>query len=313
MGRWIGGLYGNTMGTDVSYNQTKGVFTTRDQYYIKQEGGWSPPLGGAGNPATGPQALYDDGQRTNGLYYLNPDGGTAGQFYCWLSGGTTFADNHSGSYGWALAMRWNHPHFFGNLMANHWDGRPSGASGPNITDSSTWDGTGAPNGKGQYTPNSATHVLFGFTNDNDNTLSDWTHTEIPGDTSSNTGFFRTTMSSVSEAITKNGVQSSVSGGGSYNKWHFRPTNSSYYYPIGVSNGLTHDNNCDNTNSLLGVMNDGCSGSTQNRNGITPNWGNNSETYVGNRKNLDGGNGAGGAYCVSANSNADRGKWMMWWR
>ena len=36
-------------------------------------------------------------------------------------------------------------------------------------------------------------------------------------------------------------------------------------------------------------------------------------FFGSRKNLNSGNGAGGAYCVNANSYSERGKWMMWWR
>ena len=209
-------------------------------------------------------------------------------------------------------MRWNYPHFFGQLLANRWDKRPSGASGPNITDKSTWNGEST-NGAGHYTPDSATHVLFGFTNDNDNVLDDWTHTTKPGNPSSNSGLHRTTMNGVNNHMSTTKIQSNVSGGGDYDDWHFRPTDSTFYKPIGVSKGLNHSSNCDHTNSLLGVMNDSCPGSTQTRNGITPNFGNNSETYVGNRKNLNAGTGAGGAYCASANSNADYGKWMMWWR
>ena len=269
-------------------------------------------LGTYNNPASGPQALYDSGLRVNGQYYLNPDNGTPGLFYCWLSGGTTFADNHSGSYGWALAMRWMHPHFFGSLLANRWDQRPSGASGPNITDKSTWNGEST-NGAAHYTPDDSTHVLFGFTNDNDNVLSDWTHTSKPGAGSNNTGLHRTSMSGVSNHIGTTHVQSNVSGGGTYDDWHFRYTDTDYYEPIGVSNGLSHNANCDGTNNLLGVMNDACGGSQTTRNGITPNWGATSETYIGNRKNLNSGNGAGGAYCVNANSDANYAKWMMWWR
>ena len=106
------------------------------------------------------------------------------------------------------------------------------------------------------------------------------------------------------------VQSNVSGGGTYDDWHFRTTNSTYYYPCGVSNGLNHNSGCDGTNNLLGVMNDSCSQKTYN--GFqAPSQ--HSETYVGNRKNLNSGNGAGGAYCVNESANAQYGKWMMWWR
>ena len=96
-------------------------------------------LGEQDNPASGPQALYDSGQRTNGLYYLAPDGGSAGQFYCWVDGSTTFASGTNSGYGWALAMRINHPFFSGQYMANRLDGH-TGHAGPNITDVSTYSG-----------------------------------------------------------------------------------------------------------------------------------------------------------------------------
>ena len=264
-------------------------------------------LGEQDNPASGPQALYDIGQRTNGLYYLAPDGGAAAQFYCWLDGTTTFASSVSGSYGWALAMRINHPFFHGQYLANRWNGH-SGQTGPDITVTSTY--TSGTNGAGHYLPDAATHVLFGFTNGTNNQLTDWTHTTTPGDSTNNTGLYRTAMSGVSDSITTTAIQSNVSGGGSYNDWHFRPTDSSYYRPCGVSDGLGHNANVDGTSALLGVMNDSCQQNAHN--GFTP-PSQHSETYVGNRKNLNSGNGAGGAYCVNESSNAQYGKWMMWWR
>ena len=295
---------GNAEG-DLYYN------TTTDLYRFYDGSAWKnvsePPLGTQNNPASGPQALYNDGQRTNGLYYLNPDGGGAAQFYCWLDGTTTFASSISGSYGWALAMRINHPFFHGQYLANRWNGHP-GSAGPNITETSTY--SGGSNGAGHYLPDAATHVLFGFTNANNNQLTDWTHTSTPGDSTNNTGLYRTAMSGVSDSISATHVQSNVSGGGNYDDWHFRETNSSYYKPCGVSNGLGHNNNVDGTSSLLGVMNDSCQQNTHN--GFTP-PSQHSETYVGNRKNLNSGNGAGGAYCVNESSNAQYGKWMMWWR
>ena len=295
---------GNAEG-DLYYN------TTNDLYRFYDGSAWKnvsePPLGTQNNPASGPQALYNDGQRTNGLYYLNPDGGGAAQFYCWLDGTTTFASSISGSYGWALAMRINHPFFHGQYLANRWNGHP-GSAGPNITETSTY--SGGSNGAGHYLPDAATHVLFGFTNANNNQLTDWTHTSTPGDSTNNTGLYRTAMSGVSDSISATHVQSNVSGGGNYDDWHFRETNSSYYKPCGVSNGLGHNNNVDGTSSLLGVMNDSCQQNTHN--GFTP-PSQHSETYVGNRKNLNSGNGAGGAYCVNESSNAAYGKWMLWWR
>ena len=264
-------------------------------------------LGEQDNPASGPQALYDSGQRTNGLYYLAPDGGSAAQFYCWLDGSTTFASGTNSGYGWALAMRINHPFFYGQYMANRLDGH-SGTAGPNITDVSTY--SGGSDGAATYIPDAATHVLFGFTNANDNQLTDWTHTTVVGDSTNNTGLYRTAISSYSNHMSSTAVQSNVSGGGTYDDWHFRTTNSTYYYPCGVSNGLNHNSGCDGTNNLLGVMNDSCSQKTYNGFQAPSNH---SETYVGNRKNLNSGNGAGGAYCVNESSNAQYGKWMMWWR
>jgi hypothetical protein len=41
--RWLGGIFGNTLGSDTSVDNTTGVFSMDQQYYIRQEGGWEPP------------------------------------------------------------------------------------------------------------------------------------------------------------------------------------------------------------------------------------------------------------------------------
>ena len=88
--RWLGGVYGNTVGSDTSVNNTTGVFSMEQQYYMKQEGGWEvPPLGSQGNPATNVAALIADGQTTNGYYWIKGTGlnANAREFYCILDSG----------------------------------------------------------------------------------------------------------------------------------------------------------------------------------------------------------------------------------
>ena len=46
MGRFVGGVFGNTIGSDTTITNTTGVFTMSDYYYIKQEGGMLPPPDG---------------------------------------------------------------------------------------------------------------------------------------------------------------------------------------------------------------------------------------------------------------------------
>ena len=47
MGRFVGGVFGNTIGSDTGITNTTGVFSMRDYYYIKQEGGLLPPPDGS--------------------------------------------------------------------------------------------------------------------------------------------------------------------------------------------------------------------------------------------------------------------------
>ena len=88
--RWLGGVYGNTVGSDTNVSNTTGVFSMEQQYYMKQEGGWElPPLGTQANPATGVAALVADGQTTNGYYWIKGTGlvADAREFYCILDSG----------------------------------------------------------------------------------------------------------------------------------------------------------------------------------------------------------------------------------
>ena len=88
--RWLGGVYGNTVGSDTSVSNTTGVFSMEQQYYMKQEGGWEvPPLGTQANPAAGVADLVADGQTTNGYYWIKGTGlvADARQFYCILDSG----------------------------------------------------------------------------------------------------------------------------------------------------------------------------------------------------------------------------------
>ena len=88
--RWLGGVYGNTVGSDTDVSNTTGVFSMEQQYYMKQEGGWElPPIGHQLNPATGVAELVADGQTTNGYYWIKGTGlnANAREFYCILDSG----------------------------------------------------------------------------------------------------------------------------------------------------------------------------------------------------------------------------------
>lgn len=253
--------------------------------------------------AAGPNALRTLGITTNGTYWLNPDSGGAGQFYCLLDG--TY-----GNYGFALAMRVPHPFHFGQYHKNAWDGH-AGQTGPAITDN-TWDGT-----YGTKLPNAATHLLFGFTNASGNTLTDYAHFGAVGSGSDNSGFWNRS-SGYTNSYNLTVVQQSVTGMASGSAvFYFRDslagTTADYFargYGVNLAGPAT---NVDSTNNLLGSISDTCEQPTVNGfQGPTSS----SETYVGSRKNLDGGGGAGGSYCYqtsSFNGNQVNAKWMMWWR
>ena len=83
--RWFGGVFGNTVGTDNPFSSTTGVFSMEQQYYMKQEGGWEFGLGEDSSiPASSAKAIYDSGNRTNGVYWLKHGSNSAYQCYCWL-------------------------------------------------------------------------------------------------------------------------------------------------------------------------------------------------------------------------------------
>ena len=99
--RWIGGVFGNTLGSDTSVANTTGVFSMEQQYYIMQEGGWIIPYGGQGNPATSAEALRAAGITTDGVYYITtPDGGEQ-PVYCMFTSGS----GQGGDHGWMLVAR----------------------------------------------------------------------------------------------------------------------------------------------------------------------------------------------------------------
>ena len=70
MGRWLGGVYGNTkLATDPQGSVT-GRYTISDHYYMRQEGGWIIPYGSQSNPiTTGPAAAFATGALQSGVRY----------------------------------------------------------------------------------------------------------------------------------------------------------------------------------------------------------------------------------------------------
>lgn len=249
-----------------------------------------------------PQDIRDLGITTDGTYYLDPDGNGAGQFYCKFNIG-------GGNYGFALAMRYANPFFFGQLMFNRWDGHPANADGVSITTASSLNNGVA----ASKIPNSTSYVMLGW---HDNITSaaptDWVHTTIVGSPSSNTGFFATgshdaEYSTSVIAYNVNGWSSTPNP-----KWHFRNTPPSGSWdgkPFGFGLSLSHNSNMDNTNNLLGGISDSCYDFTSQY-GVST-IARSSETYVGYRKNIDG-NGANGSYCALPSSGNNDG-WTMWWR
>lgn len=85
MGRFVGGVFGNTIGSDTNLGSTTGVFSSTDQYYLRAEGNWIiGPGEEEANPAASAKAIYDFGTRTNGVYWLKHGGNAAYQTWCWL-------------------------------------------------------------------------------------------------------------------------------------------------------------------------------------------------------------------------------------
>ena len=255
--------------------------------------------------ASSPQVIRDLGITTDGLYYLDPDGGGAAQFDCKFNIG-------GGNYGFALAMVVKNPYFFGQMMLNNWDGH-SGDAGPVYSTIS--NGTTYNNGKYTYIPDGAGHIMLAWHNNYASPFSvetDYVHATAVGSSSSNTGFWAT--SSHNAAYSTTVVAYSVSGwsNASNAQWHFRDTTQGTYdyYPRGISRGnMGHSNTQDGTNDLLGAIADSCANFTSQSG--AGNLNSSSETYVGDRKNIDN-NGAGGSYCVAPSSSNNDG-WSMWWR
>jgi len=106
--RYVGGIFGNTVGSDTAIENLSGVFSISQQNYFRSENnGWRlPPGSSQNNPGTTPAALIAEGITTNGYYWLkgsasNPNS-DARLFYCFLSGynlgnGWAMIAHHDGS------------------------------------------------------------------------------------------------------------------------------------------------------------------------------------------------------------------------
>ena len=100
MARFVGGVYGNTIGSDTSVPNTTGVFNMKEQYYLRQEGGWNYKLGEhVSNPATSAQQILDaHPSSTDGYYWIQSSGmASAHQVWCDMTDGHA---SHGGVGGW---------------------------------------------------------------------------------------------------------------------------------------------------------------------------------------------------------------------
>jgi hypothetical protein len=102
--RWIGGIFGNTVGSDTNVSNTTGVFSMEQQYYITQEDGWSYPPGSEQNPGqTAAQVAGTTGASSGNYYMQHPSArtGATGTYlnYCLFGD----ANKHHG-VAWNLAM-----------------------------------------------------------------------------------------------------------------------------------------------------------------------------------------------------------------
>ena len=82
MGRYVGGVFGNTIGSDTTIQNTTGIFTMSDYYYIKQEGGLNPPPDGssAAQAVDSVADLLFNGA-SSGDKYVKLNGGAVVQLY----------------------------------------------------------------------------------------------------------------------------------------------------------------------------------------------------------------------------------------
>ena len=100
MGRFVGGVFGNTIGSDTTIQNTTGVFTMSDYYYIKQEGGLTPPPDGSSSA-----------QAVNSVEDLLYHNASSGDKYVKLNGGNVvqlFYDSsarYGGVTGWLRMTR----------------------------------------------------------------------------------------------------------------------------------------------------------------------------------------------------------------
>ena len=83
--RWVGGVFGNTVGSDTDATNLSGVFSIEQQYYIKQEGGWESKLGSSSAfAATSAQAIIDAGHSNgDGFYWIQTSSGMANPVRIW--------------------------------------------------------------------------------------------------------------------------------------------------------------------------------------------------------------------------------------
>ena len=99
MGRFVGGIFGNTYGSDTSIANTSGVFSMSDQYYAKQEGGWEYKLGETqANPGTSAEQVRNAGSTIDGYYWIQSSGmASAHRIWCDMTDGDS---GTSGVGGW---------------------------------------------------------------------------------------------------------------------------------------------------------------------------------------------------------------------
>ncbi len=233
---------------------------------------------GALCPAGSCQAiLAGDPGASDGSYFIDPDGTGARTAYC---------DMSDDGGGWTLAMRRTGAQWQEEFMHNTW------ATGSLPDQSNTSDTS-------WKVPDTATRIRLAFTNNGNDTPTDYIITSAPGSPGANTGMWFTSPTHGDFPVSL--FTNNVTGLPSSNiTWNFQTATGGspwIYSCYGVSSGQSYTTHCDNTNSLFGSIHDGCGGT------------NNSEVYIGTRKNILG-NGAGGSYCTQDDPNA---RWWVWWR